>query len=118
MCRYMPDYSFGGFLGFGKGAGCEFVRHKCRASSPRAAGFSRSNLDGLACAANGLSLGRREVNPLAAGCGLVKGFGNYLCQDPENEEKGLPLQVSTLSPHTHTHSLSLSEQCQESREKD
>jgi len=92
---FQPDYSFGGYLGFGKGAGCEFAEKKCRAvQDANTSKFFCPNPEEVSCTFNGYALGKCEVNPLANGCAIVKGFGNYLCGDIQNNDQGQkPLQV-------------------------
>jgi len=90
---YMPDYSFGGYLGFGKNAGCDFAMKKCRSNS-NTAGYFCSEIGNTECTYTGQSLGRCEINPLADGCAIVKGFNNYVCADEQNSMKAnAPLQV-------------------------
>lgn len=90
---YSPDYEFAGYLGFGQNGGCDFARNKCHGGKASSSPYYCSNTGEVACTFNELSLGRCEVNPLADGCGIVKGYGNYLCQDSQNNDKGSPLQL-------------------------
>jgi hypothetical protein len=90
---YKPDYSFAGYLGFGENAGCDFVENKCRSDASDTSKYYCSQQDDVSCTFNGFALGKCEVNPLADGCGIVKGFGNYLCGDISNSDRSAkPLQ--------------------------
>ena len=100
---YQPDYSFGGYLSFGEGAGCDFASRKCESDGAAAEAFFCDQPGETACTADELALGRCETNPLANGCSIAKGFGNYQCQDARNVSLLSSSSISfSVPPHTLT----------------
>ena len=87
----------GGYLGFGKDAGCEMALKKCQGTTVDGRYYcDQGKVGENACMFNGLSLGVCQPNPLSDGCPIVKGYGNYLCQDREMQTDR-PLQIKDSS---------------------
>ena len=89
---YVPNYALASKpLAFGKGAGCAWVRDKCRGAMGASEWYCEEP-GRVSCTHSRHALGRCEVNPLANGCGIAKGYSNYACADVGKDVEHTPMQ--------------------------